>query len=150
MILKIQRSWRQFHDITVIWSLLTRRETTICGTWVSFRHPFTPNSLFASVLAWTSWVGAPKLTLSPRTGNPRYSNDHTVFDSHGAAKQTGAISKSSAILRQKTPHFTPQSVLHLLISSASVTKHTARLAETDAVCMLFQMGWRQSTSRTSM
>jgi len=84
-------------------------------------------------------VGAPKLTLSPRTGNPRYSNDHTVFDSHGAAKQTEAISKSSAILRQKTPHFTRQ-YLHLLISSASVTKHTARLAETDAVCMLFQMG----------
>jgi len=47
-------------------------ETSIYGARVSFRPPFTPNSLFASMLPRTVWVGAPKLTLFPDTGNPRY------------------------------------------------------------------------------
>jgi len=38
---------------------------------VSFRRPFTPNSFFASMLPRMGRAGAPKLTLSPGTGNPR-------------------------------------------------------------------------------
>jgi len=47
-------------------------ETTLYRARLSCRRPFTPNSFFASVLPRTDWVGAPKLTLSPRAGNLRY------------------------------------------------------------------------------
>jgi len=36
MISKIQRSWRQFRDVTVTWSFQTGPETTICRARVSF------------------------------------------------------------------------------------------------------------------
>jgi len=36
------------------------------------RHHFTPNSLLASILLRTGWMEAPKPTLSPGAGNPRY------------------------------------------------------------------------------
>jgi len=72
MISKIQRSWRQFCDVTFIWSFQTGLETTIFEAQVNFRHPFAPNSLFAFMLPRTGWVGAPKPTLSPGAGNPRY------------------------------------------------------------------------------
>jgi len=72
MISNIQRSWRRFRDVTVIWSFLMGLETTVCGARVSFRHPFTLNSLFASMLSEKGWLGARKLTLSPGAGNHRY------------------------------------------------------------------------------
>jgi len=71
MISKIQSSWRQFRDVTVIWNFQTSLETNICEARLSFRRPFTPNSFFASVLPRTDWMGAPKLTLSPGARNPR-------------------------------------------------------------------------------
>jgi len=40
-------------------------ETTIWGVRNRLRRLFTPNSLFASMLPWASWVGAPKRVLSP-------------------------------------------------------------------------------------
>ena len=64
IISKIQRSWRQFRDTTVIWSCQTSLETTIRGTQVSFRRSFIPKSFFACMLPWTGWVGAPKPSLS--------------------------------------------------------------------------------------
>jgi len=42
---------------------------------VSFQRPFIPNSFFASMLPWTGWVRAPKLSLPPGAGNPRYATD---------------------------------------------------------------------------
>jgi len=69
MICKIQRSWRQFYDVIVTWSYQTYLETAKCGSRVSFRRPFTPNSSFAYVLPRTGWVGAAKLTLSPGAGS---------------------------------------------------------------------------------
>ena len=46
------------------------------GARVSFRRPFTSNSVFASILppGRAGW-GAPKLTLSPGAGNPRYATE---------------------------------------------------------------------------
>jgi len=77
MISKIQRSWRQVCDATVIWNFQTSLETTICEVRLSFRCPLTPNSFFASVLPRTDWVVALKLTLPPGAGNPRYATDHS-------------------------------------------------------------------------
>jgi len=50
-------------------------ETTKCGTRVRFRRPFTPTSLFASMLPRKGLGGRPKLTFTPDTGNPRYAID---------------------------------------------------------------------------
>ena len=41
-------------------------------TRISFRWLFTPNSLFVSILPWTGWVGAQKLTLPPGARTPRH------------------------------------------------------------------------------
>jgi len=76
MISKIQRSRRQICDVTIAGCFHTGLETTTvyagdCRARVSFRHPFIPNSFFASMLPWTGWVGAPKLSLPPGVGNPR-------------------------------------------------------------------------------
>jgi len=72
MISKIQKSWRQLCDVTIAGSFQTGLKTAICMTRVRFRRPFIPNSFFASMLPWTGWVGAPKLSFSPGLGNPRY------------------------------------------------------------------------------
>ena len=48
-----------------------RPQTPLCGARVSFRRPFTPSSLFAHS-ATNGLGGAPKLTVSPCAGNPRY------------------------------------------------------------------------------
>ena len=77
MISKIQWSWRQFRDVTVIWNFRTSLETNLFGPHLSFRRPFTPNSFFGSMLPRPDWVGVPKLTLSQGAGNPRYA---TAFD----------------------------------------------------------------------
>jgi len=71
IISKLQWHRRQIHDVTVIWNDQMGLVTTICGARVSFWRPVTTNTLFASTLPRTGWVGAPKLTLSPGAGNPR-------------------------------------------------------------------------------
>jgi len=74
MISRIQRSWRQFRDVTITGSFQTSLETNICRAWVSFLRPFIPNLFFASMLPWTCWVAASKLGLPPGVGNPRYAS----------------------------------------------------------------------------
>jgi len=46
---------------------------------ISFRCLFTPNSLFASILPWTGWVGAQKQTLFPGAGTPRYATVYRML-----------------------------------------------------------------------
>jgi len=60
----------------------------IAGPESAFDAPFVPYSFFASLLPRTGWVGgAPKLSLPPGAGNPRYATDQqppksaTVYDS---------------------------------------------------------------------
>jgi len=72
MISKIQISWREFRDLTVIRNFQTGLETTIFETEVGFLRPFNPNSLYSSTLPRTGWVVSPKPTLCPSAGNPRY------------------------------------------------------------------------------
>ena len=55
--------------LTSIWTFQSRLETTICGTRVSFRRPFTPNWLFVSMLPRTCWVGwDPQTDFAPGCG----------------------------------------------------------------------------------
>jgi len=69
MVSKIQRSWRQMRDFTVICNFQAGIETTKCRARFSFRRRLTPNSLFASKLPRKVWGEAPKLTLPPGVGS---------------------------------------------------------------------------------
>jgi len=84
-ILTLRYLWfRRFKgpDVTVILSFQTCIETIIhAGPESAFDSPFILNSLFASLLSGTGWVGALKLTLSPDAGNPRYATG--IRDSPG-------------------------------------------------------------------
>jgi len=69
MISTIQRSWRHSH---MKFSNKSRNNRS-CGARVSFRQPFIFNSLFASMLSGTGWVGGGAQTdFTPGSGNPRY------------------------------------------------------------------------------
>ena len=68
MISKIQRSWRQFCDVTITGSFQMGLETN-CRARISFRRPFIPNSFFASMLPWRAGlVGGAKTELAPGRG----------------------------------------------------------------------------------
>ena len=77
MISKIQRSRRQFCDVTIT-DIFRRVQKQLhagdCKARVSFRLPFTLNSPFASVLPRMGWVGvgALKMTLYQGAGNPSH------------------------------------------------------------------------------
>jgi len=69
MIFTVQRPWGQFRDITVIWSYQTSLETAICGAWVSFRRPFTPN--IVRIYAATNGLGGgAQIDFVPERGKP--------------------------------------------------------------------------------
>jgi len=75
MISKIQKSWRQLCDVTITGGFQAGLETTICRRMQGpsqLSTPFYSYSFFTSTLPWTGWVGAPKLSLPPGAGNPRY------------------------------------------------------------------------------
>jgi len=46
-------------------------ETAICGARVSFRRPFSPSSIFASMLPRTDGLGSSKLACFSAAGNPK-------------------------------------------------------------------------------
>jgi len=78
MICKIQRSWRQFRDVTVIWSFQTGLDTFVRGP-CQFSTPLFPLLTTLSIYAATEGLGgAPKLILSPGAGNSRYVTDIQV------------------------------------------------------------------------
>jgi len=72
IIFKVERPARPFRDVAAIWSFQSGLEITTSGARVSFRHPFTPNPLFASMLSM-NWLGGGAQTgfVSGR-GKPRY------------------------------------------------------------------------------
>jgi len=75
MISKIQRSWRQIRDDTVVWNFQAGLEATIRGARVSFRCPFAHISLVVSMLPRKSWWGDTKTDFVLGRGNPRYTTD---------------------------------------------------------------------------
>ena len=65
-------------DVTTIWRFQTGLRTATYGGEVSFRRPYIPNFLFASILPRMVWVVALKLTLSQGAENPMYATECRV------------------------------------------------------------------------
>jgi len=68
MMAKIQRSWRQFRDVTVTWSSQADLETTICGARVSFA--WTPLYIQLILRIYAATGGGVKTDFAPGRRKP--------------------------------------------------------------------------------
>jgi len=78
MVSKIQRSWRQMRDVTILCNFQVGSINNYMRARFSFRRCLTPNSHFACKLPRKVWVGVPKLTSPPGAGSPRYATALTM------------------------------------------------------------------------